>query len=74
MTSLTIQETMVKSKISHGLKGTVPAFPDPDCKNNAVTISTIHRFGGNVFANIAVRSGLQLTQTDCTKVAHVIIR
>lgn len=53
-----------KIKISHGLKGTVPAFPDPDCKNNAFTISTIHRFGGNVFANIAVRSGLQLTQTD----------
>jgi hypothetical protein len=50
-------------KISDGLKGTVPLSPDPDCKNNAVTISTIHRFGGNVFANIAVRSGLQLTQT-----------
>lgn len=49
--------------ISDGLKASVPFSPDPDCKNNTMTLRTIHKFGGNIFENIAVRSGLQLTQT-----------
>lgn len=52
-------------RIGAGLKGTPYSRTIiGSCSDDAMSISTIHKFGGSTFTNIVIGSGLELSQTS----------
>jgi len=49
--------------LGDGLVGTRATDGTEDCGGSGITLSTIHKFGGNYFSNIVLQGGLSLLQT-----------